>query len=132
MTDKIDPLNQAFADIVTKALSGVDAAASFLSAQIPDVIHQLLVWKMAQAGGGFILCLLFIIGYVFLIKMIVKNGYISGPDLDVLAVLALIIGGIFAVVCVVFAVANLFDMLQIWLAPKIYVMEYASSLIKGS
>jgi hypothetical protein len=45
-----EQLQQALSAILNKTMSGVDAGISFLSSEIPDVIHQLLVWKMAQAS----------------------------------------------------------------------------------
>ncbi len=37
--------NKILADLLQKASNGIDAAVSFSQAQIPDVIHQLLVWN---------------------------------------------------------------------------------------
>jgi len=86
---------------------------------------------MAQAGMVFTLCLLFVLGYVLFVRWIIKNEYLQDSYLGGPTAVALIIGGILTIVCVIVGSVALFDMLQIWLAPKIYVMEYASSLIKG-
>ena len=39
-----EQLQQALVKVIEKANSGVDASISFLSDQLPDVVHQLLTW----------------------------------------------------------------------------------------
>ena len=58
-------LQDALATLINKTVTGADAATSFLQQQVPDVIHQLLVWKMAEAGVTIAsLILLFIVAFV--------------------------------------------------------------------
>ncbi|WP_228724015.1 hypothetical protein [Raoultella ornithinolytica] len=42
--------NKILVDLLKKASDGIDAAVSFSQAQIPDVISQLMTWKMVQYG----------------------------------------------------------------------------------
>ena len=42
-------LNTALVAIITKVTSAVDASVSFLQAELPDVIHQLLMWKLVES-----------------------------------------------------------------------------------
>ena len=149
-----EQLQQALLAILNKAMSGVEAGVSFLSAEIPDVIHQLLMWKMVSSGVGLLLILFSV---AILTRMAVRgvriitrhsvasSTYIRNtgeiekqaratmddlsPKLPVaifsiagclVSWLVLLIGGI----------PLGFVMLKIWLAPKIYLIEYAASLTK--
>lgn len=42
-----EQLQTALAEILSRATQGIDAGTQFLSAQLPDVIQQLLLWKLA-------------------------------------------------------------------------------------
>ncbi|OSL33845.1 hypothetical protein [Escherichia albertii] len=41
--------NKILIELLQKASNGIDAAVSFSQAQIPDVVHQLLLWNMLIA-----------------------------------------------------------------------------------
>ena len=50
-------LEQAMADILNKAMDGVDNATIFLQAELPEVVEQLLYWMFAK---NFVIGALFI------------------------------------------------------------------------
>lgn len=54
--------NKILVDLLQKASNGIDAAVSFSQAQVPDVIHQLLVWSSVQSALFQVFGLLFLIG----------------------------------------------------------------------
>lgn len=130
-----EQLQQALTAILNKTMQGVDAGVSFLSAEIPDVIHQLLLWQMAKASVLFILCSLAMVGWLSFLPL-VKRLYKAEKDRSVynnkeVPWMVWISTGF--IVCLFFgtgALKNLMDMLQIWIAPKIYLIEYAASLAK--
>ena len=41
--------NKILVDLLKKASDGIDSAIAFSQAQIPDVVHQLLVWNMVDS-----------------------------------------------------------------------------------
>lgn len=55
-----DQLQEALASLLNTTLQGINAGQHFLSAQLPDVIHQLLVWKMT------ISLIVFVVGVMIL------------------------------------------------------------------
>lgn len=150
-----EQLQQALTAILNKTMSGVDAGVSFLSAEIPDVIHQLLMWKLAEA------CLLLAVftAVAILGGVAIRKSYVpvkrhmrgsslyygnSGNDLEKegkelmaenagampFAIFGLIFGVIALFVFAVNGTQKVAVILQIWLAPKIYLIEYAASLAK--
>ncbi|MCW2258552.1 hypothetical protein M2263_004643 [Providencia alcalifaciens] len=43
-----EQVSKALTDLLEKASSGIDSTVAFSQAQLPDVIHQLLAWKMTM------------------------------------------------------------------------------------
>ena len=139
-------LDQALVNIINKTTAGIDSATTFLSEQIPDVVQQLLLWHFTYN------LVLFISGVVLLIVtgvVLYKYGgkgreltqeerryskYVSTitHDEDGNAGPQLLATGFvtFAILMVSSTLINL-TWLKIWLAPKIFLIEYTATLIKG-
>lgn len=126
-----EQLQQALAALLNKTVAGVEAGTAFLQAEIPDVIQQLLMWKLAQASAMSAACVLGLLGVAFVLRVVAKHTANDG-------ILSIEGGGIpVSILSAAFTGAagvGLFswgsDALQIWLAPKIYLIEYAASLAK--
>jgi nitrate reductase NapE component len=119
-------MEEALVEIITKASQAVETGVSFLSAQLPEVIHQLLVWKAIQSGLLFMVAMLGVVaclaGQWKVHKIAVRE---EESDLYII-VLAL---------CLPLSIAaigafNWLDWLQIIVAPKLYLIEYAAKLVK--
>ncbi|EFO0320370.1 hypothetical protein [Escherichia albertii] len=144
--------NKILIELLQKASNGIDAAVSFSQAQIPDVVHQLLLWNMVDSLIKTLIAILTIpLVFWFMKKQYQKveigifdnegwlwekgkpkykptmiwesNGEISFLILPLAAVFVLWVSFIIAVV------TNM-TWLKIWLAPKLYLIEYAASLVK--
>lgn len=123
--------NKILVELLQKAVGGIDAAVSFSQAQIPDIVHQLLVWNSVSSFLYQLFVILLISGYFLSIKKLnsIALNESNSPEKSGLAVAGIIAGGI---VSLSFFVSFFFyfDWLKIWLAPKLYLLEYAASLIK--
>ena len=148
-----EQLQKALVELIGKASNGIDASASFLSAEIPDVIHQLLLWYAAKSAIEFFVGVIILAFGVKIFNMKIgmskdsaKKDYEDGkrwtrycglneitsteydaimmmPDYwkaKALGVFAAMIGSLWVNI----------DWLQIWIAPKIWLIEYASQLTK--
>lgn len=113
---------KVLADLLQKASNGIDSAVSFSQAQIPDVVHQLLMWNAISSIVVQLLCL-FIIAVCFV--MCVKTYHY---DID--AFFLSLVFSIIASSISLFFLFSSFDWLKIWVAPKLYLIEYAASLMK--
>lgn len=111
---------QALVELINRSFSAVDAVVAFTKEQLPDVIYQLLLWKAVQSFLWFVFCVAVIVVSCIITKKHAKstNGFSWFPC-GVASFLSLII----------LAKAGM-DWLQIWLAPKLYLLEYASQLVK--
>jgi len=123
--------NKILAELLQKASNGIDAAVSFSQAQIPDVIHQLLMWNFAESIifslTGILLFLLVQYLTFRIFKYLRKeweDDYFSDhPEVIVVFMLWLL---------VTLITLTLLDLswLKIWIAPKLYLIEYAAHLVK--
>lgn len=149
-------LQTSLSEIIQYTVTSVKDGMDFLKDQIPDVVHQLLMWKLVSSGVSFTIYLIaFIIALVCLKKAIGHlTKYIRGEGLwqnselpieeqrkgklmmkeaesslpfvaaqgfyFIIATLAFFAGGL----------DRLQEILQISIAPKIYLIEYAASMVK--
>ncbi|HEO1670817.1 TPA: hypothetical protein VAK86_000178 [Klebsiella aerogenes] len=135
--------NKILVELLQKAVNGIDAAVSFSQAQMPDIVHQLLIWNSVQSALFQMSGFLFLIGALKLpgfAKRAKKNGerwtaydgnpndkwFVSSISYDMCTFTLPIAGTMLGIIMIVFN----FDWLKIWLAPKLYLLEYAASLIK--
>lgn len=134
-----EQLQKALGELLNKANNGIDTAGDFLAAELPDVIQQLLMWYGVKS---LLMCLIGVVAAFALPKLISvmlkrpegKSNLFwddRGDFSDEMApVMIVIFGGIFAFVieCVfIFDFINI-EWLQIWIAPKIWLIEYAAKL----
>lgn len=130
--------NKILVELLQKAVGGIDAAVSFSQAQIPDVVHQLLIWSSVSSAMFQFLGALMVAGSFFALHHIAKcrkrgdewTIYEGERSISSIAfelcrpvILSMSVLGVFIIMI------N-FDWLKIWLAPKLYLLEYAASLIK--
>jgi len=118
-----DNANVAIAHLIDKVLSGIDQTADFLGSQLPDVIHQLLVYNLVASSVMFAVqtCIM-VASLVF--GWICYRNYKKIGDFIVPAVIVPV-----ALDAVILCHLNL-QWLKIWLAPKIWLIEYAAKLAK--
>lgn len=132
MSEEKNVMQDALVSIIQQTQKGIDASVSFLSEQIPDVVQQLLVWKFAQSIVIALLMFSFVFTYLKLFKFVWNytskhfDGYDRGPARGFYGFL----GGFAAMLCFGVGVENSMNALQIYIAPKVYLIEYAASLVK--
>lgn len=126
-------LEQALLAIINSTTNAIGKGVEFLSGQLPEVIHQLLLWHAIKSGVMFTVLLGCIIVSALCIKYLLRNAEkevekykhqdVSGQYLLSLICFFIGLGALIA------ALHNL-TWLQIIIAPKVYLIEYAASLIK--
>lgn len=121
-------LQAALVEILNRVLSGIDSSVEFMSVQLPDVINQLLLWYAIESAifsiiGISILFLPFIAYKKLKNKFEKDDGYDEFLEVHLPTIILLL-----AVLFTSCSIINL-DWLQIMIAPKIWLMEYASNLV---
>lgn len=119
--------NDILINLINRAASGIDQAVDFSKAQLPDVIHQLMIWKAVSysLSIGTILILLIICG-LLLCKGIALLRIDSGSNPGFVLML---IPGVSTVILFIFLCGEIGDAVQLWLAPKVWLIEYATQLM---
>jgi len=128
-----EELQKALASLLGKANDGIDTASDFLVAELPDVIQQLLMWHGIYS---FILFMISTVGFTIATTLTLKVLLNIGTtdhwgankrNSDVSA-----IGGVALIVSFFLFVMTAFTLnitwLQIWIAPKVWLIEYAAKL----
>lgn len=144
VASQVPTLSVALAQVIQTTQEGLQAGVDFLKAEIPDVIRQLLIFKTVELAVYVslgILCLLTVAVYWY--------AFITAPDRDkdgkghdnwwwdgvadrseascVIGAFGTLILGI-AGLCAIFA--NMAELLMVYLAPKVWLVQYAASLVK--
>lgn len=114
-------LQSALIEILNAAVSAKD----FLVAEIPEVAHQLLVWKTVESvlWCGLAMVVFALSFPVYKVAKKVERELCDGPS--VIATWMCVFLVVF-IGCVLFD----FDWLKIQLAPKLYLAEYAMELTR--
>jgi len=124
-TDLENTANEALKAIISTTTEAKD----FILSELPDVIQQLLMWKMAESIVHNIIPLTVIIivttnGYKCFIWCHKNNWAEKCFSWFMPSLLFFVVGFIVSLIAI-----NLV-WLQIWVAPKVYLLEYAANLIK--
>jgi hypothetical protein len=116
--------------------STAEKIGDFATTQIPPFINEYLTWKFTEAlvttsyVGG-LLTILFVI-FCLHIKRLVKWAIESSEDTDGILLLVPIVFTIVTVGIIIgnFPIGEIKTMIQIKVAPKVYLIESAAQLIK--
>lgn len=132
-----DQMQQALVAILNKTMSGIEAGTSFLQAELPEVIHQLLYWKLASSLLAMLISIIVIFAYWRFIRAFMKSEGGSAlkdswGEPTGLAFAGLGAGGSASVFSFIVILCDGFTAMQIALAPKVYLIEYAASLAKSA
>lgn len=105
----------------------IKGTKDFTLSQAPDFVRQYLIKSMTEAIAGIVLSVPIFIGSVFLFKY----GMAGLKEYEDEASVCLLVSGSaicfsFIVVCV-----NIHDLLIIWLAPKVWIVENMVKMMKG-
>lgn len=120
-------LQNAVTELITRAISTADQAQGFILSEIPEVIQQLLMWKVAESGIFFIVSIMtFLLIPLGVYLQSKHHKWIIEKTDGCLYIVNLL--HVFTLI-LVFETFSL-TWLQIWIAPKVYLIEYASELIK--
>ena len=123
--------DQQLAEILKKGLEAAEKTGNFVVEQAPDLIQQLIVWKTCE----YIFLILISIAFMFSLYKWHKSAMKRYDDFDDFCdKIEFFIYCIYSIVVIsIFGIAlftSFFNLIQILLAPKIWLIEYASQLIK--
>ena len=137
-------LQLAILELLEKSITAMEATGEFMADQIPEVVYQLLFWHGVKSG---ILCLIGILLFVATVKIDIRqlkwiNENVSTTEIpetrwesweggSMVVPFVLVNGSYHAFVLPILLLEFLnLQWLQIWLAPKAWLIEYGANLVK--
>jgi hypothetical protein len=128
MSDTLTSLDKTLSVLIDNATEKGPKLIEWLYQQSPELVNQLLLWHGVSSLVQFIICLSVIIA----VPIGIYKGFSSiwnSDDEDV--VIVGIIGSLVASGMWVAASVNInLTWLQIYIAPKLYMLEYVANLVK--
>lgn len=125
LEEKATDLLVKMIDVTVQSVSDV---VEFGKQQIPDIINQLLMWKMAESSVWMVF------GIVILVVGLFFSNYYYNRLEEAeqgLGMCIRIIGSTISLVAgSIIIISNLLDVLYILLAPKVWLIEYGAELMK--
>lgn len=128
-----DDLQKALAEILNKTTQGVEAGVGFLQRELPEVVQQILIWHGVKSAIFFSIGLGMLIGALWGAKKFWRAGCAAHEENEYADQEGYVVGfcacAVASTVGATVLLANI-TWLQILLAPKLYLIEYAASLVK--
>lgn len=137
-----EQLQSALIEILNRTVEGIDSGVAFMMSELPDVIEQLLMWHMLKGviltALGFILIIPLFLFLRLLSKQDIKgakedsfwvchyhsySNSLGGGATAVLISLSLV-----SLCGLAISFLNFMTPIQILVAPKIWLIEYAAKL----
>lgn len=115
-------LEETLVSMLTKASESMASGVDFLESEVPLVVAEILQWYMVYGIIKMVLGLALVGCIVIMLRWAVKRGV--NTDESFVAALFAIVPAVIAI----FAI-NL-DWLKIYIAPKLWLIEYTATLVK--
>lgn len=135
MSNIQDTANQALQQMLTMAVNGLQGAVDFSKAQIPDVIHQMLMWNILNSVLAQVVSVVILVITTFLFCKLIKSGKNRESMFSECGGLTFMGGAVgFVLLALIllflFNFLDSFDWVEIIVAPKYYLLQQAAHLIK--
>lgn len=128
-----EELQKQLVSILEAATATASSAKDFVLAELPDVAKQLLLWELWQAVVYLtVLGVLPIVALVFLWRWANKYRKKEDTSTENKEACAGVTFGVTIVIAVVSSIAlvtNILTIVKVLVAPKLFLLEYASKLI---
>jgi len=130
----IEALDKAVSNLIQFSTDKGAKLVDWLYEQAPEVVEQLLVWHFAESLIGFSICFFFIAVYPFVLYKIARSLYVKFDVVKMndqfnfwfptgmISMLTIALSQVFS-----WRIVNL-SWLKIWLAPKVYLLEYITRI----
>lgn len=129
-------MQQALVELINLITSGAEGLYAFGQEQIPELLTQLIIWKTCSYVFAALLCFA-VAAFSFRWGWKISTSPEDSDYRETCGMLTdlwgIVMVGTFLVfgVFTLFGILNLSDLLQITLAPKVWLLEYAADLTNG-
>lgn len=134
MSKELSQLDKVLVDTIQKVTDVAGQVTSktidFASEQIPDVVHQLLMFNLVKELVYVVVCFGIIGAFIKGWFVLRKANKDTQGDYDEGVVLYSTLGGFASIVLFIVGLCSIMDALKIYVAPKLYLLEYVAHLIR--
>lgn len=120
-------LENVMADAIKDAHGSIGQATNFVLEQMPDLVQQAMLWHAFSSFCIMCFCICYCIFYIRFIKNFDEN--LLNEDTEIIHVITIMTGFVGFLFSFLFIFFN-FDWLQIIIAPKLWLVEFAARLTK--
>lgn len=130
--------DEAIAKVLETALTGLQKTGEFVVEQAPDLVRQLILYKTATYAVALLFGLILLSITLVSIRKLLKarkayiasrSGYADASAYELPAALIGLVGGGSGLALIS---TNTFNLIKITLAPRVWLLEYAASLVRGA
>lgn len=130
-----EELNKQLLEILKSTTETIGNAKGFILGEVPDVVYQLLSWYgVYSIILGILGVIVLTTSLIYLRKMFKsysdKTWAYDRGDLSGYGLSTLVVSSTTSAVGVIMII-NIMTALKIWIAPKIWLIEYTTTLAKG-
>lgn len=128
MNPEAQELRAVTAQTLQELLNTLTQAKAFIISQAPDIAQEMLRWAVLS---GILYFVLWVVAGAVLCKA-AYTAYTINDDVPkfILAIFS-VFGGIAFIPLTIFTIGAVYEAAQALCAPKVYLIEHISSLIKG-
>lgn len=136
MAKELSQLEQTVIDLINKSVSAVEKGADWLSGQIPDVAEQFLRYKLYESIFLTVVFFSFFVLVTVVSPLVFRKLYLSAKkrnsftDPDNFVFPSILIAGFGNIFAIPGTILYLKDIIKLLIAPKVYLIEWASSLVR--
>lgn len=120
-----EQLQERANEVLLKMLEGLDRAGEFAVEQVPLVVQELLTWHLVVSLLWFTISAVVMITSIVFIVSVWRGRFEDRQDA---ALICLFLSTI--PLAAFFIMVHNIDWLQILVAPRLYLLEYAAGLVK--
>jgi len=112
-------------DTLAEALEALQQGKDFILREAPAVIQEFIAWKRAEH-----LVLAAIAALVIVAALLTVRWALRKDDEEELFIIITICSAGFAIGAGIIFCFHAFSALQVWIAPRVYLLEYVASALK--
>lgn len=125
-----DELQKQIATILLRALAAAQHGGQWIAGQIPDVLRQLLIWTEMKGFATLVLWIIgLIVGFFATFKWSNQQPE-SWGDWRMSKIACCFATAAWAIVFGIAMICTMYDALEAIFVPKLFLLEYAASLLK--
>lgn len=126
----MDPdLQKQLAEMLAKLTDATQNTATWAGSQIPPLVQEKLTFGRVWETAAFLMCVLSMAVCVWFVRWCWHQEEADRYSDNPAYVIGVALGGIATIVFFIISVAQLENVFMVWLAPRLYIVEWLRSMV---